>query len=122
MSLAKGDDGKIVCDACPVLCRIRDGKTGACDRYANVAGALTRLDPLVVIQGADRLVPFAADVELYEPGGDEIVGTSRMRIDTPEKPHSILPLIFYRNWVKAKALDVRGADHLRGPHRERDRP
>ena len=40
----------VTCDACPVLCRIRDGKTGACDRYGNVAGALKRLDPFVVTQ------------------------------------------------------------------------
>jgi hypothetical protein len=26
---------KIRCDACPVLCYIRPGMTGACDRYAN---------------------------------------------------------------------------------------
>ena len=29
-----GDD-KIRCDACPVLCHIRPGRAGACDRYAN---------------------------------------------------------------------------------------
>src|SRR5436309_1181019 len=40
--------GIVTCDACPVLCRIRDGKTGACDRYGNVAGKLTRLDPMVL--------------------------------------------------------------------------
>ena len=31
--------GIVVCDACPVLCRIRPGRTGACDRYGNVGGA-----------------------------------------------------------------------------------
>ena len=39
----------VTCDACPVLCRIRLGKTGACDRYGNVEGRLTRMDPLVVL-------------------------------------------------------------------------
>jgi 6-hydroxynicotinate reductase len=57
-------DGIIVCDACPVLCRVRLGRNGACDRYANVDGALTRLDPFVVTQRvADqdgKLVPFGA--------------------------------------------------------------
>jgi hypothetical protein len=43
-------EGIVVCDACPVLCRIRPGRTGACDRYANVEGRLTRTDPLVVLQ------------------------------------------------------------------------
>jgi hypothetical protein len=55
--------GKIVCNACPVLCQISGGRAGACDRYANVAGALTRVDPLLLMartldeQGA--VVPFA---------------------------------------------------------------
>ena len=63
-------------------------------------------------------------------------GDSRWRIDTPENPHSILPLILYHRWValdaeaggrnetprptgfrKEEALDLRGAEvsvHLRG--------
>ena len=57
-----GDDGLVRCDACPVLCRIRPGKAGACDRYANHDGVLVRLDPLVVTErAAERdgaLVPF----------------------------------------------------------------
>ena len=43
-------DGVITCNACPVLCRIRDGRTGACDRYGNVDGVLTRMDPFIVTQ------------------------------------------------------------------------
>jgi hypothetical protein len=42
-------DGVIRCDACPVLCRIRPGKLGACDRYGNVDGKLVRTDPLVLL-------------------------------------------------------------------------
>ncbi len=57
-------DDIITCDACPVLCRIRPGRNGACDRYANHDGALTRLDPVLVTQriaDADgELVPFGA--------------------------------------------------------------
>ena len=55
-------DGVITCDACPVLCRIREGKTGACDRYGNFDGELTRTDPLIVTQkiadDSGDLVPF----------------------------------------------------------------
>jgi hypothetical protein len=55
-------DSIVTCDACPVLCRIRPGKTGACDRYGNVEGKLARMDPIVVTQrtlDADgKLVPF----------------------------------------------------------------
>ncbi len=42
-------DPIVTCDACPVLCRIRPGLAGACDRYGNTAGRLTRLDPLIVL-------------------------------------------------------------------------
>ncbi len=61
-------DEIVKCDACPVLCRIREGKTGACDRYANVGGALTRVDPLVVAERADRLVPFMEGANDWDGG------------------------------------------------------
>jgi hypothetical protein len=53
---------KIRCDACPVMCYIAPGRSGACDRYANEDGELVRVDPLVIIektkaQGGE-LVPF----------------------------------------------------------------
>src|SRR6266436_2464690 len=55
-------DDAIRCDACPVLCYIKPGRTGACDRYANADGQLVRLDPHVVLERAvsrgDTLVPF----------------------------------------------------------------
>jgi hypothetical protein len=55
-------DGIVTCDACPVLCRIRPGKTGACDRYGNVDGRLTRMEPFVVLERTlekdGSLVPF----------------------------------------------------------------
>jgi len=44
-SAAAGDDNVIRCDACPVLCRIRPGRLGACDRYANQGGRLVRTAP-----------------------------------------------------------------------------
>ena len=42
---AERNAGIVRCDACPVLCRIRPGRAGACDRYANADGALVRVDP-----------------------------------------------------------------------------
>lgn len=51
-------DSIVTCDACPVLCRIRPGLTGACDRYGNVEGRLTRSDPLVLTAYAGATVPF----------------------------------------------------------------
>ncbi len=50
--------GKIRCDACPVMCYIAPGRAGACDRYANADGKLMRVDPLVIIERAQELVPF----------------------------------------------------------------
>jgi hypothetical protein len=54
--------GKIRCDACPVLCYIREGMLGACDRYANKGGVLTRVDPHVLlertVERGGTLVPF----------------------------------------------------------------
>jgi 6-hydroxynicotinate reductase len=45
--------GIVRCDACPVLCRIRPGRAGACDRYANADGKLVRVDPLVLLARPD---------------------------------------------------------------------
>lgn len=51
--------GEVIrCDACPVLCRIRKGQAGACDRYANEDGRLVRVDPLLVLQRGGAAVPF----------------------------------------------------------------
>src|SRR5260221_4675709 len=47
-----GDDDAIRCDACPVLCYIKPGRTGSCDRYANHDGRLVRLDPHVLLDQA----------------------------------------------------------------------
>ncbi len=66
---------KIRCDACPVMCFIADGKSGACDRYANHDGELVRLDPLTIIQSTDqKLVPFLKGEEVDSWDGDIIKG------------------------------------------------
>ena len=56
-------DGIVRCDACPVLCRIRPGRPGACSRYANDNGRLVRTDPVVLLARAVEqktpLVEFA---------------------------------------------------------------
>ncbi len=65
--VARKADDVVVCDACPVLCRIRPGKTGACDRYANVGGALARTDPVLLTRRVSdrkgRMVPFLTTQE-----------------------------------------------------------
>ncbi len=54
---------KLRCDACPVMCYIAPGQTGACDRYANDAGRIVRTDPVVMlshtVEAGGRVVPFA---------------------------------------------------------------
>ncbi|MGC2197799.1 MAG: hypothetical protein WA628_24215 [Terriglobales bacterium] len=56
------DDDAIRCDACPVLCYIKPGRLGACDRYGNRDGQLVRVDPHVVLDRAlargGSVVPF----------------------------------------------------------------
>ncbi|CCV03931.1 conserved hypothetical protein [Mesorhizobium metallidurans STM 2683] len=56
---------KIRCDACPVMCYIADGRTGACDRYGNVSGRIVRMDPLTILDHAAEtgaaVVPFVAE-------------------------------------------------------------
>jgi hypothetical protein len=55
-------DDAIRCDACPVLCYIKPGRTGSCDRYGNHEGKLVRLDPHVVldrtVERGNSVVPF----------------------------------------------------------------
>ena len=55
---------KIRCDACPVMCYIADGRTGACDRYANVAGRIVRTEPLRLL---DHASPRDGDVVPFDP-------------------------------------------------------
>lgn len=55
---------KIECNACPVLCQISDGRSGACDRYANQGGTLIRVDPVLLLRRSlaedePVLVPFS---------------------------------------------------------------
>ncbi|MGE3832470.1 MAG: 6-hydroxynicotinate reductase, partial [Parvibaculaceae bacterium] len=69
---ARKVDEKIRCDACPVMCYIAEGRSGACDRYANRNGRIVRLDPLVILEHAAEegkpLVPFAAEGEHWNGG------------------------------------------------------
>ncbi len=64
------DAGIVTCDACPVLCRIREGRAGACDRYANRDGRLMRVDPVVIVQSMaeseGRLTPFLSSVDEWD--------------------------------------------------------
>ena len=65
---------KIECNACPVLCQISEGRSGACDRYANRDGALIRIDPVLLLRrtldaGETPMVPFSKRTDA--PATDE---------------------------------------------------
>ena len=72
---------KIRCDACPVMCYIADGKSGACDRYANNKGNLIRLDPLTILEsgstGSKKLVPFLGEQDEEEIWDGDIIKGDR---------------------------------------------
>ena len=69
---------KVECNACPILCQIAEGRTGACDRYANHGGVLVRVDPVVIVHkrqhAADaRLVHFSGRiVQPDQPTGRDV--------------------------------------------------
>jgi hypothetical protein len=63
----KTADGRIRCDACPVMCYIKPGAAGACDRYANHDGILVRVDPHVVL---DRTLAQGGSVVPFGSTGD----------------------------------------------------
>ncbi len=63
---------KIRCDACPVMCYIREGQAGACDRYANSEGVLVRVDPHVLLT---RRIVEGGPVVAFSQSEDEWDGT-----------------------------------------------
>jgi len=84
---------KIRCDACPVLCYIREGLRGACDRYANEGGRLVSLVPgrmkvelfaesatKFFVTDVDAEIEFVADASgrvtglVLRQGGETITG------------------------------------------------
>ena len=65
--LKGGGDEKIRCDACPVMCFIKPGAVGACDRYGNEGGVLVRVDPHVVL---DRTIEEGGELVAFA-GGEE---------------------------------------------------
>ena len=55
------DGDKIRCDACPVMCYIKPGASGACDRYANDGGTLVRVDDHLLCLSAKAIGAVALD-------------------------------------------------------------
>ena len=68
---------KIRCDACPVMCYIAEGRTGACDRYGNVGGRITRMDPLTILEHAAEAGGAVVPFEGGEPWDGSLVNSRR---------------------------------------------
>ncbi len=51
------DPNAVICTSCPVGCAIQPGKTGACLRYTNDGGTVTRKIPLVLQSPIHDLLP-----------------------------------------------------------------
>ncbi|MDB5770093.1 MAG: 6-hydroxynicotinate reductase [Burkholderia sp.] len=75
---------KIESNAYPVLCQINEGRTGVCYRYANEGGALVRVDPVLLMQGAPAPIAERQVVPLLSassgPSSEE---------EWPSRPHSV---------------------------------
>src|SRR5690606_22620634 len=68
---------KIRCDACPVMCYIADGRSGACDRYGNIGGRIVRLDPLTILEQRAGTGGEAVAFDAGQAGGGELVNTGK---------------------------------------------
>jgi len=87
---------RIECNACPVLCQISEGRTGACDRYANAAGTLVRVDPVLLLRRAaagdeGQVLPFAprgeeSDEAASSPGEVFVTGVGSSTTYPDYKP------------------------------------
>ncbi len=80
---------KVECNACPVLCQIGPGRTGACDRYANAEGVLVRVDPVVLLRktldtAPQNVVAFTA--RSAEPDGAASVAGTDLAPVAPVAP------------------------------------
>lgn len=110
----KEKDADIVrCDACPVLCRIREGRSGACDRYANEGGKLVRTDPLVLMgrsieNETGELVPFLKDGEGWSGKltADAPVFVSGIGATTTYPDYKPAPFIVGSRWQGVDTVTV----------------
>ena len=108
--MSQNKPAKVRCDACPVMCYIADGKTGACDRYANMAGRIIRCDPLTIldnrIAAGDEIKPFLkADWE-DDPFGQQEVFVTAVGAGTTYPDYKPAPFIVSRKIDGADTVTV----------------
>ncbi|MEO8390467.1 6-hydroxynicotinate reductase [Polaromonas sp.] len=78
---------KIECNACPVLCQISDGRSGACDRYANHSGTLVRVDPVLLLrrtlsEDEAHVVSFVGQKDVDESAPETFSGSENSEATT----------------------------------------
>ena len=101
MSSPKAAAGeKLRCDACPVMCYIAPGRSGACDRYANEDGRITRTDPLTMldrrIAAGDEIRPFLKENWDAEPFAQDDVFVTALGAGTTYPDYKPAPFIVSR--------------------------
>jgi len=60
-------EGEVVCGVCPVNCRVPEGLTGACRRFTNSGGVLTRNRPLLAYEDVIDVVGPETESLLQKP-------------------------------------------------------
>jgi hypothetical protein len=101
---------KIRCDACPVMCYIAPGQTGACDRYANVGGRILRCDPVTILSRAleagGAVIPFAAGAWDGRIGASEDSFVTGIGAGTTYPDYKPAPFIVSRRVEDADVVTV----------------
>jgi hypothetical protein len=101
---------KIRCDACPVMCYIAEGQSGACDRYANHDGQIIRLDPLMIldrrIKAGDAIKPFLGADWDGSIGHDDEVFVTAIGSGTTYPDYKPAPFIVGRHYDDADVVTV----------------
>ncbi len=97
---------KIECNACPVLCQISAGRTGACDRYANADGRLIRVDPVCFLSptpvaGDTTEIAFADDAAGITDASDGALFVTGVGASTTYPDYKPAPFI-----VSSRRADV----------------
>jgi len=92
--------GKIRCEACPVMCYVAEGQTGACDRYANEGGRIVRCDPLTIfdrrLAAGDDIRPFLSRDWDGEPFAQHDLFVSGLGAGTTYPDYKPAPFIVSR--------------------------
>ncbi|MEX5729081.1 hypothetical protein Ga0609869_002434 [Rhodovulum iodosum] len=92
--------GKIRCEACPVMCYVAEGQTGACDRYANEGGRIVRCDPLTIfdrrLEAGDEMRPFLGGEWDGNPLADSTLFVSAVGAGTTYPDYKPAPFIVSR--------------------------